>query len=115
MGLLNTLLLIVFVGIALSGIAVSTFLVGTEDKKRWIVYPVFCAICITLFLFFKNTMNLNFLPWRNAYLIVTFYVPAVCTLMALISIPKRSLKALKESIVPAVSIFAIGGILLMIF
>ena len=53
--------------------------------------------------------------WRQAFLVMSFYVPAVCTLMALIAIPKRSLKALKESIVPAVSIFAIGGILLMIF
>ena len=65
--------------------------------------------------FFKNTMNLNFLPWRNAYLIVTFYVSAVCTLMAFIAIPKTSLKALKESVVPAVSIFTIAGVLLMIY
>ncbi len=72
--LLNTLLLVVFVGIVFSGIAVSTFLVGTEGNKRWIVYPVFCAICIGIFLFFKNTMNLNFLPWRNAYLIGTFEI-----------------------------------------
>lgn len=64
---------------------------------------------------FKNTMNLNFLPWRNAYLIVTFYVSAVCTLMAFIAIPKTSLKALKESVVPAVSIFTIAGVLLMIY
>lgn len=113
--LLNTLLLVVFVGIVFSGIAVSTFLVGTEGNKRWIVYPVFCAICVGIFLFFKNTMNLNFLPWRNAYLIVTFYVSAVCTLMAFIAIPKTSLKALKESVVPAVSIFTIAGVLLMIY
>ena len=32
--LLNTLLLVVFVGIVFSGIAVSTFLVGTEGNKR---------------------------------------------------------------------------------
>ena len=38
--LLNTLLLVVFVGIVFSGIDVSTFLVGTEGNKRWIVYPV---------------------------------------------------------------------------
>ena len=54
--LLNTLLLVVFVGIVFSGIAVSTFLVGTEGNKRWIVYPVFCAICIGIFLFFKNVL-----------------------------------------------------------
>ena len=102
--LLNTLLLVVFVGIVFSGIAVSTFLVGTEGNKRWIVYPVFCAICIGIFLFL-----------RNAYLIVTFYVSAVCTLMAFIAIPKTSLKALKESVVPAVSIFTIAGVLLMIY
>jgi len=55
-------------------------------------------------------------PFRNSdFLMMSFYVPAVCTLMALIAIPKTSIKALKESIVPAVSIFAISGILLMIF
>ncbi|EGV10335.1 conserved domain protein [Parvimonas sp. oral taxon 393 str. F0440] len=48
-------------------------------------------------------------------MIITFYVPVVCTLMAFIAIPKTSLKALKESIFPAVSIFTIGGILLMLF
>lgn len=113
--LINTLLLIVFVGIVFSGLAVSTYLVGTEGTKRWIVYPAFSAICIGIFLFFKYTMHINFLPWRNAYLIITFYVPVVCTLMAFIAIPKTSLKALKESIFPAVSIFTIAGILLMLF
>ena len=113
--LLNTLLLVVFVGIVFSGIAVSTFLVGTEGNKRWIVYPVFCAICIGIFLFFKNTMNLNFLPWRNAYLIISYYVPLVCSLSALIAIPKKSLKALIEHVLPAISIFAIFGVLLVLF
>ena len=115
MGIFNTLMLIVFVGIIFLGIAVSTYLVGTEEKKRWIVYPIFSAICIGIFIFFKYNMNLNFLPWRNAYLIITFYVPVVCTLMAFIAIPKTSLKELKESIFPAVSIFTIGGTLLMLF
>ena len=58
--LLNTLLLVVFVGIVFSGIAVSTFLVGTEGNKRWIVYPVFCAICIGIFLFFKKDLQVLF-------------------------------------------------------
>ncbi|EGV09627.1 conserved domain protein [Parvimonas sp. oral taxon 393 str. F0440] len=49
--LINTLLLIVFVGIVFSGLAVSTYLVGTEGTKRWIVYPVFSAICIGIFCF----------------------------------------------------------------
>lgn len=115
MGILNTLLSIIFVGIIFSGIAVSTYLVGTEEKKRWIVYPVFCVICIGIFLFFKYTMNLKFLPWRNAYLIITFYVPAVCSLMAFIALPKTSLKALKEHICPVISIFTIAGTLLVLF
>ena len=54
MGIFNTLMLIVFVGIIFSGIAVSTYLVGTEEKKRWIVYPIFSAICIGIFIFFKS-------------------------------------------------------------
>lgn len=115
MGLLNTLLLIVFVSIPIIGIAVSTYLVGTNNKRKWIVYQVFSIICILIFLFFKYSMNIKFLPWRQYYLMVSFYIPVVCSLMAFIAIPKLSIKSLKEHMIPIFSIFVISFILLMIY
>lgn len=115
MGIINTLLLIGFAGIVCSGIAISTYLIGTEGTKRWIVYPIFCIVCFAIFLFFKHTMIPKLLPWRNAYLIISYYVPLVCSLSALIAIPKKSLKALIEHVLPAISIFAIFGVLLVLF
>ena len=115
MGVLGNLLLIVFLAIGLTGIGVSTYLVGSDGKIRWLVYTIFSVVCIGLFLLFKYSTNTTLLFCRQAFLMMSFYAAAVCTLMAFIAIPKTSLKALKESIVPAVSVFAIGGILLMIF
>ncbi|KXB66694.1 hypothetical protein HMPREF3181_00584 [Parvimonas sp. KA00067] len=115
MGLLNTLLLIGFIAIPFIGIAVSTYLVGTADKRKWIVYPIFSAICIAIFVFFKYSMNVNFLRWRQFYLMVAFYVPVVCSLMAFIAVPKLSIKSLKEHILPILSIFVISGVLLMVY
>lgn len=53
MGIINTLLLIVFAGIVCSGIAVSTYLIGTEGTKRWIVYPIF-VLCVLQYSCFLN-------------------------------------------------------------
>lgn len=113
--LVNTLLTIVFFAIILSGIAISTYLVGSDSTKRWLVYPIFSAICIVVFLIFKYSTNTTLLFWRQAFLMVSFYVPAVCSLMAFVAMPKTSIKALKESVFPATSIFAICAVLLIIF
>lgn len=115
MGVLGNLLLIVFLAIGLTGIGVSTYLVGSDGKIRWLVYTIFSVVCIGILLLFKYSTNTTLLFWRQAFLMMSFYAAAVCTLMAFIAIPKTSLKALKESIVPAVSIFTIAGVLLMIY
>ena len=44
MGILGNLLLIVFLAIGLTGIGVSTYLVGSDGKTRWLVYTIFSVV-----------------------------------------------------------------------
>lgn len=112
------LLFVVFVFIVLSAIAMVTYIVSSDERKKWTLYVVFSSVLLSIFAFFKYSNfdynNLLFY-WKQSYMITTYHSVVILSIMAFIALPKTSIKKIKQNIIPIFSIFSIFGILLMIY
>lgn len=112
------LLFIVFVSIVLSAVAMVTYIVSSEERKKWEWYVAFSAVLLSIFAFFKYSnfdYNSLLFYWKQPYMITTYHSVVVLSIMAFIALPKTSIKKIKQNIIPIFSIFSIFGILLMIY
>lgn len=110
--------LIVFVCISLSAIAISTYLIGSEEKKKWFIYLLFSVICIVLFSELKYNdfdFNTKLFYWKQPLMILTYHSTVVLSVMAVLAMSKNFIKHFKENLVPIACVLSVSAVLIYIY
>lgn len=110
--------LIVFVCITLSAIAISTYLIGSEEKKKWFIYLLFSIICTALFSALKYNdfeFNTKLFYWKQPFMILTYHSTVILSIMAFLAIPKNFIKNFKENLVAIACVLSVSAVLIYIY
>lgn len=114
----SSIFLVFFVAIVIVAIAMVTYLVSSTEEKKWIFYITYSAICLLVFLLFKNfsfDFNSLLFYWKQPFMIITYHSVLVLSFISLLVVPKSSIEKLKKNKFNISCIFFIFFILFIIY
>lgn len=118
MKFLNVFFLIFLCFLVILDIVTVTYLVSSENRKKWILYLFFSILYLSIFSFFKYSnidIGTVLFYWKQPFMVISYHSVFILSLMAILVVPKFSIKKLSKNKFYIISIFLIFYILFKIY